>query len=352
MPENHIDLVLLAKAIDWQYTLDQYSDDQAKLILGILDRSQAQLTRKLTRAAITEWSKARTKALLDEVQDLTLGIRQKITGDIGDVTATAGAASYTAHSEALSFGGAAKNVTTVAMTASTLKSIITTVPIGGNLLSEWVDKSLSSHLKDRIRAEVAAGLIDGDSYAAIVKRLKQGWQGAKHELETITKTYVSSINSQAMQDVFTANKDIVKTVQWRAALSNRTCLRCSGLDGHSYPVNDHPPIPLHPRCRCVLLPKTDGKEALGLSQKDLDEAARPYSIKEGKIVGLGSKGKVVDAGTWKGNYESWLNQLSPKQRLDFLGPKRLELIEAGMVKFDDLVDTKTGRLRLLAELTK
>jgi len=155
-----------------------------------------------------------------------------------------------------------------------------------------------------------------------------------------------------MQDVFEANKDIIKSVQWRAALSNRTCLRCSGLDGHSYPLNDHPPIPLHPRCRCVLLGKTEGLESLGLSQKDLDEAARPYSIREGKIVGLGGKGRPVDAGTWKADFEGWILQLTDRQQRDFFGPKRLELLQSGQVKFGDLVDKKTGKIILLKDLVK
>jgi len=66
---------------------------------------------------------------------------------------------------------------------------------------------------------------------------------------------------------------------------------------------------------------------------------------------LGGKGKAIDAGTWAGNYDSWLKSLTPQQQKDFLGTKRLELIQSGNISFDDLVDKKTGRIRLLAELT-
>jgi SPP1 gp7 family putative phage head morphogenesis protein len=347
---SQVDLYLLARAVEWQYKLDSYTDSQLVMIMSIFDKAQRDLNRRLSRATITAWSEERTNKLLSEIQILMAATKEAIAGNIADTSAVAGNAAYDAHSAILSFSGAAKNVKTIAMTSVTLKSIIVKTPVGGSLLSEWVNKSFQSNMQGKIKKEIAAGLINGDSYRAIVQRLKESIPGTKRELITLAKTYVASVNSQAMQDVYAANSDIIKSVQWRAAMSNRTCLRCAGLDGHEYPVKDHPPLPLHPSCRCTLLGITD-KESLGLSPADLQQAARPYSIREGKILGLGGKGKAIDAGTWRGNYDSWLKSLTPQQQKDFLGPRRLELLQSGNISFGDLVDKKTGRIRTLDELT-
>jgi len=167
---NQVDLYLLARAVEWQMKLDEYTNVQLQTILQILDRSQRDLSKRLSKATITEWSEERTRKLLTEIETFQAAARQAITNNITDTAAVAGNAAYDAHSAILSFSGAAKNVVPVAMTAETLKSIIVKTPIGGNLLSEWVNKSFQSNQKDKIKKEIAAGLINGDSYRAITKR--------------------------------------------------------------------------------------------------------------------------------------------------------------------------------------
>lgn len=43
-------------------------------------------------------------------------------------------------------------------------------------------------------------------------------------------------------------------VEWSAVIDIRTCPICRERHGQTYPINGHPPIPAHPRCRCSLLP--------------------------------------------------------------------------------------------------
>lgn len=345
---NNIDLVLVARGAEWQYRLDAYTDEQLKEISRITRKARNDLEAKLESGKLTEWSKERTMQALDEAEYLLEGTRAQITETIAGVAATAGSAAYDAHSSILSFGGAATAVRSVAMTADQLYSMVKSTPVGGNTLAEWVDRSFDYSMQKKIKREMAAGMMSGESYKELAGRIRECWPGTTNEIETLTRTYVQSVNVQAMQDVYNANADIVKSVVWRATFGLRTCILCAGLDGHEYPLNEHPPCPLHPRCRCVLIPTVIGPKGMGLSAKQINEMAKPYSIKNGKI-GLGG-GKVISAGTFKGDFGQWLKTTTPAQQRELLGPSRLEAIVSGKVGFEDLVDRNTGRLRTLDEL--
>jgi len=345
---DNIDLVLVARGAEWQYRLDAYTDEQLEAISAIAGKARKDLGSKLDKGKLTEWSKERTMQALEEAGHLLDGAREQMTACIAGVAATAGSAAYDAHSNILSFDGAATEVKSVAMTADQLYSMIKSTPVGGHTLSEWVDRSFDYSMQKKIKSEIAAGMMSGESYKELANRLKECWPGTIREMETLTRTYVQSVNVQAMQDVYEANADIVKSVVWRATFGLRTCILCAGLDGHEYPVTIHPPCPLHPRCRCVLIPTVVGANGMGLSAKQINEMAKPYSIKNGKI-GLGG-GKVISAGTFKGDFGQWMKTTTPAQQRELLGPSRLDAITSGKVRFEDLVDKNTGRLRTLDEL--
>ncbi|MCK5346081.1 MAG: hypothetical protein KAR20_21875, partial [Candidatus Heimdallarchaeota archaeon] len=122
------------------------------------------------------------------------------------------------------------------------------------------------------------------------------------------------------------------------------CLRCAGLDGRVYPLNEaHIRPPLHPRCRCFMVPKTKSYKELGLDIDDLKEWARPYQVKKGTVV--------QQVGQFDGKFSDWLMQQPKKYQVDMLGPNRYRLIQEGVVKFDDLVDD-VGNIRLLKKVEK
>lgn len=351
------DLALLARAVEWQYRLNEYTDAQLKEILGIVEAARKDIEKQLTGAKVTKWSRQRSEELLEELNDLLLGVSEKVGKKISATTTTAGVHAHTAHSDILSFSGKAANVVAVTATPAQLMAIVNDVPVGGRTLQEWVDRTFTQNLKDKIKHEIATGMLQGETYRKLAARISEGWTGTRRELETITKTYVQSINVQAMNEVYKANPDIVKKVKWHATMEPRskngrgTCVRCSALDGTVYPIGEDPGCPLHPLCRCVLIPITASAEAMGLSQKDINDAARPYNIAEDKVIGLGGSRGAKAAGTTHINkYADWFETLSPTAQKNSLGPARYKLWSEGKVRFQDLVDLKTGRQKTLAEL--
>ena len=90
-----------------------------------------------------------------------------------------------------------------------------------------------------------------------------------------------------------------------AARQRRTCLACLALDGTVYPINVM--MPLHPQCRCTLLPILRGRE--------------PLAMPTGK---------------------QWFLEQSAKTQRDMLGPGRYALWQRGAFQFEDLATVHSG----------
>ena len=153
------------------------------------------------------------------------------------------------------------------------------------------------------------------------------------------------------------NSDIVKKWKWSSVLENSnlrtgtgTCLRCASLDNSIYNLREGPPIPLHPRCRCVKIPITVTFRELGIDIDEFEEIARPWTTRPDIPIGDGGR-NILTWGSHKGEYASWFDSRGEQFQKNVVGPKRLALIKSGNVKFKDLVDQQTGRLKTLKELT-
>ena len=46
----------------------------------------------------------------------------------------------------------------------------------------------------------------------------------------------------------------IEAVEWLAAYDERVCEQCAPLMGQKFPIDEAPDCPLHPQCRCTLLP--------------------------------------------------------------------------------------------------
>jgi len=181
----------------------------------------------------------------------------------------------------------------------------------------------------------------------------------RKEARTIAKTYVQTSNRIASESVMRANEDILKGWKWSAQLETSymgsghgVCLSCAVLDGEMFPVGGGPDIPLHHNCRCVQVFVTKTWDELGIhvGTKELEEAARPWAYREDLPIGEGGR-KILEWGDHKGEYASWFENQGKQFKLNALGPKRYELWKSGDFGFKDFVDTNTGRLKLIRELT-
>jgi len=342
-----------------RYRLDQYEDEALKTILGTLRKSMREQEKVLDRWMSTQTQVERGEALLAEFDALTAGIRSRLTDDILDVSSHAGAWATAEHVSILSFGGLTSGFNNVSLTAEQFRQFFADTPLGGATLAEWVDKAFDSTAKAQLREALNVGVLQGEGIRPLVKRVLGESLGlTEREAITLTRTYVQSANVAAIQAVQNANADIIKEWEWCSVLENGNaatgagvCPRCAALDGQRFKLNEGPPIPLHPRCRCYPVTITKTWRELGIDADDLERVARPYAEREDLPIDAGGRRDILEHGFHDGDYASWWKTRSKDFQDRVIGPRRAELVRAGTVSFHDLVDGQ-GRLLTLKELLR
>ncbi len=337
-------LILLSRQTIWAYQLEDYTASSLTMISRSLKKATDELIEQIG------WRDFRlpadnSDALLNELQDLTLGVQKQLTGQIADAATVAGNATLAETGRILSFNGAVAEFNFVALSASQLKSMVTGTPIGGRLLNDWVNRTFDRAIISEIDEAILIGYLKGEGIPKLTSRLTKSFDLVRREAESLTRTYIAEANNQAAKAVYDANSDIVKGEEWNAHLevnhtSGRgTCLRCAALDGRTYKLDeDHIRPPLHVSCRCFMSCKTVSYRELGLDIDEMKDMARPYTNKAGK--------KILKAGTFDGDFETFLKKQSAEYQKDFMGPNRLRLWKNGTIDFQDMVD-KRGNVVLL-----
>jgi len=355
-----LQVILQARSVEYAYRLDLWSNQALKPLLVALRKSQNEILTYLDSAGIglTEWSEARSLALLDHFQDLTLGVRSALGHNIAQIVSAVGANALLMHNDILSFGGRIEPFNNVAMSPNQLKSFVE-MPLGGKLIQEWVDSAYAFNIQAQIKEELLTGVLQGESYPELVDRIRQGFGIAEQDAINIARTYVQSANVHAQELVAEENLDVVKGLKWVATLETSfkktgrgTCIRCAALDGTEYKMDEiHPEIPLHQNCRCVWVYILISWRELGIDIDEMEEAYRPWTVRPNINIGTGRKGKsILDHGFYQGNYEGFLGEQSDRFQKNVLGPRRFELYDAGKVSLKDMVDSTTGKLILIRDL--
>lgn len=125
---------------------------------------------------------------------------------------------------------------------------------------------------------------------------------------------------------------------------------CATLDGNKYKWGEErPPMPRHPRCRCLYLPWVKSWRDLGVDADDLKKAARPWLIREEGNIDAGGR-KILNAGTSEEDFSGWWKTLPYKEQIKSIGPIRTKLINDGKLSWKDLVNKNTGHFYTLEEL--
>lgn len=159
----------------------------------------------------------------------------------------------------------------------------------------------------------------GDVFFSELKNL----QGIlKTRTTTLSRTLTNHSSNLAKSEVFQANKDIIKKVQFVATLDGRTTHECASLDGTVYDINErYPKPPLHYNCRSTIVPLVDEdllpKELSATGTRASAEGYVPASL----------------------NYSDWFDQQSKSFQKKYLGDKNFDLYQKGKFKIKDFKGT-------------
>ena len=352
-PNQIKDIILLQRSLEHQFTLEQYTQEQLIKINNSLNQAKREIERKIRKPSTKPYTKRTLQKRLTEILIMTEGIRGKLTNDITKISLEAAKLSIAAHNDILSFGERVVGYKALKMNSDVLRSMITDVPVGGYILSDWIDAMFTNELKSKLQNEFATGAFSGESTDALARRIALGFNNiSNREAVTLARTYVQEVNVNAMEAVYAKNTNIVRGVKWSAVLESGdtktgtgTCPRCAGLDGVEFGIKSHPPCPLHPRCRCLLLPVTKSYRELGLDIEEIQKVYRPTRIAD--TLKKGGKDKIDFL---QGNYEDFYLKQSIEFQSNVVGPVRASMIAGGQISFSDLVDRKTGALVPISQL--
>ena len=111
----------------------------------------------------------------------------------------------------------------------------------------------------QLQQELNDGLIEcvvaGKKPTELKKTLQERFSVSYHRADTVVKTEMAHIQTQAAQQRY---KDYgIEMVEVWVDEDERTCPICASHEGEKHPVNAQMPIPFHPRCRCCVIPVVD-----------------------------------------------------------------------------------------------
>ena len=339
-PEQEIQLM---RMVDVRQRLDVFEAG----VLKELEKTYKSLTKDLMKILSsqksTDFSKQRAAALLEDTKALTAIIANTIAGTTAEAVGVAGSYSYAQMNDIVSWDNRVEGFNAIALSAAQITQLVIEQPLGGKTLQEWMGSAFLDI--DTILPEIQKGYVRGEAFAKITSRIDNILMGnqPKQHIESVVKTYIQSMNVKAQQDVYEANKGVVKKVEWSALMEGGntktgrgTCPRCQALDGQQWIVDDYsrPNCPLHVRCRCLLSPITLTWRELGFGVDEMEDVYKPWTIRVGKQRDLDDYGWTDD------NYADWWKSRSKEFQNSAIGPRRADLVRSGAIEFQDIIDNK------------
>ncbi len=109
---------------------------------------------------------------------------------------------------------------------------------------------------DKLQDALNAGLIDcvvtGKKTTELKTILQEQFNVSYHRADSVVRTELAHIQTQAAQQRY---RDYgIQEVEVFVDEDERTCPICAGMEGKRYPINAQMPVPMHPRCRCCMVP--------------------------------------------------------------------------------------------------
>lgn len=215
--------------------------------------------------------------------------------------------------------------------------------------------ALAGESVQAVRVALITGVATGKGVPWMTRRVAQGLDVPRWRAETIVRTESMRAFRHATRASFQEALDVVAEWTWTAALDSRTCVGCLGMHGSTHPVTET--LDGHPRCRCVMVPRTvDWADLLGDDAAGLADT-RP-SIPTGQEWLEGQPESVQRAVLGPGKFKAWKEEgvTLPEMVTQVDSPEwgthrreaSLREIRDRQKKFGGIVDTPSSSALLLS----
>jgi len=201
------------------------------------------------------------------------------------------------------------------------------MPLGGDTLKGRL-KTMRAGAGDDVKSALETAMMLGESSRDAARRIRQHVVGGTmYNAQRIARTEIHRASTMAQINAYSKHSDIIKGVEFTSTLDDRTCLECASLDGRVFkplpdgsldiPVDAEPPV--HPMCRCTLVPVTKSWKELGFTKNDM--------------AGFPGLRDLDGAKATMPRYPAWFARQSKDVQVSILGPGRWALWNTGKLSF-------------------
>jgi SPP1 gp7 family putative phage head morphogenesis protein len=325
------------------------SSEVAKFKPFLRDMDHA-LRDELADASITDLERYRLEKLLSVVDTLMAGILNRFSKQL-----LLDLEEFARHEARFSAGAldAATTFDAIIPSVTQIRAAILSTPLGvkgssrGALLKSFVENWTQTEVR-AVNGAIRRGAFEGKTNQAIVSELRgsraRNYQDGlldvtRRHAEAVVRTAVQHVATIAREETFANNSDIIKAYQWLATLDRRSCVVCRSLDGREFQPGSGPRPPIHPQCRCTLVPRL--KDEFAYLQAGETRASK------------GAEGGKQVAGDL--SYYEWLREQPASFQDQAIGPTRGLLLRNGGLsaeRFAKLQVDKTFAPLTLNEMKK
>lgn len=368
----------LAALIRHQMGLVRYAGYVSSRVIGLLNRAEAEMadrirSRLLNNTGLSTPAEIRRyESLIKVIENIRTNAFAQATEEL--ITQMQDLAVAEAQFIQTTTLTTAPAIIQTAMPATRqLKAIALSRPFQGRLLRDWARTIMSDDLA-RIRGQIQAGMVAGDTSAVIARRIVgtarlRGGDGVteitRRAAMSLTRTAVNHVATVARNEFFEENSDLFDEEQFVATLDSRTTLVCASNDGKRFPIGRGPMPPLHWQCRSVRVPVLDGQVLSARPAKAITEqqimreynAANGTSARDRKSLPRGHKGSYDKfrrqriremTGQVPGTttYDQFLRSQPASFQNDVLGITKAKLFREGNLTLDRFVARDGSELSL------
>jgi SPP1 gp7 family putative phage head morphogenesis protein len=324
---------LLDAGIKHQIYVQRYAGGQVKDLVKYLDDAQAEILRQLKTVKSLAESRTLNRKLNRIVQLQQEGLAKLSAG----LTAkTMDFAEYEADFAVRTMNAASTAAVTLPASEQ-LRALVTQRPMqlavsgkaGSTVQNLTLDQAARQFARDKageIRRVIQAGVVEGSTVQSLTRDIVSVTNRNKRQAETLVRTSVNHISSEARSAVNRANDDILKGEEWVSVLDGRTTIGCATLDGKILGFDEPPFTPRHWNCRSVRVPALDDR------------------FQEGGLEG--TRASMDGPVSAKRTYSGWLKDQPAEFQDQVLGTERGKLFRSGKIKLDQFVDQNYNPISL------
>lgn len=335
---------LRSRVVAHSLYIERYKRAVYTRLQRFLDRVEQDIVRQLQRRSVSgDFTARRLELLLAAVADANSAGFQKFRDALRrEVRALA---KYEVEFQAelmQSVSGVVADLGVVAPTAATVYTAVFSRPFAGRLLRQWAS-GLERATLVKVQEAVRIGVAEGETVDQIVRRVRGtralryrdgAMEISRRNAQAVVRTAINHTVTRAREELYQANADLVKGVQWVSTLDTRTTEICMARDGKVFPLDSGPRPPAHFGCRSTTVPVLKSWKELGINLKESRPGTR--ASMNGQVAGTMT-------------YGEWLRAQPRAVQEEALGREKARLFREGGLSVDRFVD-RTGRPYTLEEL--